>query len=162
MTNRSPLTGCGFPCCSPERSLYQRCSAHPVDERRPEVSKKKDRKKSAEAKAATTPTSAVDPLQLLHDRVTAIEEELAQLRLKDGPPGSPGPAGPQGKPGPAGVKGDPGPAGPAGPAGPVGAVGPAGPQGKEGPPGPPGAKGATGAKGPPGPPSPKGEPASPA
>ena len=162
MTGHLPLTGCGLPCSSPDWSFFPRCSAHPVDERRSELSKKKDRKKSADAKAASTPTPAADPLQLLHDRVTAIEEELAQLKLKEGSPGSPGPAGPPGKPGPAGPKGDPGPAGPKGDPGSAGPTGATGPQGREGPPGPPGAKGAAGPKGPPGPPGPTGDAAPPA
>ena len=64
------------------------------------MSKKKDKKKSATAKAESLLTRAVDPMQLLEQRVVVLEAQFAQLILKEGP------AGPQGLAGPAGVKGD--------------------------------------------------------
>ena len=125
-----------------------RDSAHTDYERRPTLSKKK---KSAKADTKKSLTPAVDPLQLLQERVAALEEQFAQLSLKEGPVGPPGEAGPQGQPGPVGPKGDPGPAGPKGDPGPQGAPGAKGAQGPAGP------KGAAGS---PGPQGPKGEAAS--
>jgi hypothetical protein len=81
------------------------------------LSKKKDKKKSATAKAESLLTPAVDPMQLLEQRVAALEAQSAQLILKEGP------AGPQGDRGPAGAKGERGPVGPQGEPGPAGAKG---------------------------------------
>ena len=74
------------------------------------MARKKDKKKSSKTEAVSTLAVAPDPLQTLQDRVAVIEEQLAQLILREGPPG------PQGEPGPAGPKGPAGPTGPAGPA----------------------------------------------
>ena len=60
------------------------------------MSKKKDKKKSATAKAESLLTRAVD----LEQRVVVLEAQFAQLILKEGP------AGPQGERGPAGAKGE--------------------------------------------------------
>lgn len=109
------------------------------------MSKKKDKKKSATGQAENLLKPAVDPMQLLEQRVAALEGQVAQLTLKEGP------AGPQGEPGPAGAKGDRGPAGAKGDPGAMG------PQGREGAVGPQGAQGVAGPKGPPGPSGPKGE-----
>ena len=158
-----PLTGLFFARITTLGVYWSRDSAH-IDyyERRPTLSKKK---KSAQADAKTALTATVDPLQLLQDRVAALEEQFAQLSLKEVPAGPQGEAGPQGKPGPRGPKGDPGPAGPKGDPGPMGPGGPRGNEGATGPQGAPGAKGAqgpAGPKGPAGPQGPKGEAATPA
>jgi hypothetical protein len=113
-----------------------RRSAHADFQRRPTLSKAKDKKKSARADEKQPQAAAVDPLQVLQNRVDALEQQLAQLSLKEGP------AGPPGDPG---VPGEPGPVGPAGPAGVKGDQGPAGAKGDRGPAGPQGAPGAPGA-----------------
>jgi hypothetical protein len=146
----STLTDSAIPCSSAERSVLQRCSAHLHYERKSTLSKKPGKKKSAQAEAGKTSASTVDPVQSLQDRVTALEEQIAQLTLKEGPagaPGEPGPAGAQGDRGPAGARGDRGPAGAVGPQGPEGPAGREGPAGPAGPAGAPGARGATGARG---------------
>lgn len=67
------------------------------------------------------------------------EKEFSWIKVKNGSPGSEGPAGPQGE------------QGPIGPQGPQGSEGPIGPQGQPGPQGPQGIMGPPGEEGPPGP-----------
>jgi hypothetical protein len=102
------------------------------------LSKKKDKKKSATAKTENLLTPAVDPMQLLEQRVAVLEAQFAQLILKEGP------AGPQGDRGPAGARGERGLVGPQGEPGPVGAKGERGPAGGKGDPGAMGPQGPQG------------------
>ena len=48
------------------------------------MSKKKDKKKSATGQAENLLKPAVDPMQLLEQRVAALEGQVAQLTLKEG------------------------------------------------------------------------------
>ena len=64
------------------------------------------------------------------ERIEALEKQIADLEVVEGPQGPAGPAGPIGPPGkegPVGPQGDPGPPGPQGPRGVPGPVGPQGP-----------------------------------
>lgn len=79
-------------------------------------------------------------VNVLSDRVAAVEQGLANVELLPGPPGPPGPIGPSG---PSGADGAEGPPGPPGSAGADGQPGQPGPPGPEGPPGPPGPAGET-------------------
>ncbi len=127
-----------------------RHSVHAHYTRRPTLSKKKGKKTSAKSDEKKALDPVVDPIQALQDRLAAVEEQLAQLALREGPVGPQGTTGPQGPAGPAGPQGDPGPAGPKGDPGVPGRKGDTGSTGPAGP------AGATGAKGPAGPPGPKG------